>query len=276
MTYIHARSRRRSSRPILRKIGLRVRITSLPSAKMFAQEETPGAPFDLAWDGWIPDYPDPEAMLTAILEDSSDGPTFKDPAYQRKLAKAARLSGPERYLTYGKLDLDLARNAAPLAAFDNLTTTTSSPLESAARPTGSTASTSQRSASGTPTLSATSGPVPAVGAIAGRSQVAPPISRQPSPPPLSRPTQPAYERFDRSGKSPDAARTLGWEFPIGTSQRRRARRVRLPLSRRQGSRGETAASCGRGREPSPVVRGANGRCPSGGRPALRLSASGVE
>ena len=105
----------------LRKIGLHVRVTSLPSAKMFAQEETPGAPFDLSWDGWIPDYPDPEAMLNSILENSSDGPTFKDPAYQHKLAKAARLSGPERYLTYGKLDLDLARNAAPLAAFDNLT-----------------------------------------------------------------------------------------------------------------------------------------------------------
>jgi hypothetical protein len=58
-------------------------------------------------------------MLNEILDDF--GPTFKDPAYQRKLAKAARLSGPERYITYGKLDLDLARNAAPLAAFDNLT-----------------------------------------------------------------------------------------------------------------------------------------------------------
>ena len=60
-------------------------------------------------------------MLSSILEDSSVGPTFDDPAYQRKLAAAARLSGPERYLTYGQLDLDLARNAAPLAAFDNLT-----------------------------------------------------------------------------------------------------------------------------------------------------------
>jgi YVTN family beta-propeller protein len=106
----------------LAKIGLQVRIKLLPSAKMFAQEETPGAPFDLAWNGWLPDYPDPEAMLNEIL--SSFGPAFKDPAYQRKLAKAARLSGPERYITYGKLDLDLARNAAPLAAFDNLTDNT--------------------------------------------------------------------------------------------------------------------------------------------------------
>jgi YVTN family beta-propeller protein len=36
-------------------------------------------------------------------------------------AQAPRLSGPKRYLTYGRLDLDLARNAAPLAAFGNVT-----------------------------------------------------------------------------------------------------------------------------------------------------------
>jgi hypothetical protein len=40
--------------------------------------------------------------------------------YAHRLAAAARLAGPERYLTYGKLDLDLARNGAPLAAFGNL------------------------------------------------------------------------------------------------------------------------------------------------------------
>ena len=60
-------------------------------------------------------------MLNSILEDSrSVGPTFNDRRYKRRLAAAARLSGPNRYLTYGKLDLDLARNAAPLAAFGNL------------------------------------------------------------------------------------------------------------------------------------------------------------
>jgi hypothetical protein len=59
-------------------------------------------------------------MLTSILADSSVAPTFDDRRYQRKLARAKRLSGPERYLTYGRLDLDLARNAAPLAAYGNL------------------------------------------------------------------------------------------------------------------------------------------------------------
>jgi peptide/nickel transport system substrate-binding protein len=105
----------------LARIGLRVHITELPSATLFARQQTPGAPFDLAWDGWIPDYFDPQAMLSELLEDSSVDPTFDDPVYRRKLARAARLSGPERYLAYGKLDLDLARDAAPLAAFGNLT-----------------------------------------------------------------------------------------------------------------------------------------------------------
>jgi peptide/nickel transport system substrate-binding protein len=105
----------------LAAIGLRVQIKTFAEDKMFTREATPGEPFDLAWEGWLPDYFDPESMLNSILADSSVGPTFDDPAYRRKLAAAARLSGPERYLTYGRLDLELARDAAPRAAFDNLT-----------------------------------------------------------------------------------------------------------------------------------------------------------
>lgn len=60
-------------------------------------------------------------MLSEILEDNAVDPTFDDPTFRRKLASAARLTGPKRYLAYGKLDLDLARSAAPLAAFGNLT-----------------------------------------------------------------------------------------------------------------------------------------------------------
>lgn len=91
-----------------------------PSGTLFARVAKQGEPFDLAWSGWIPDYLDPKSMLTSILQDSSVGPIFNDPAYQRKLAMVARLSGPERNLTYGQLDLDLARKGAPLAAFGNL------------------------------------------------------------------------------------------------------------------------------------------------------------
>jgi ABC-type oligopeptide transport system substrate-binding subunit len=130
----------------LARISLRVQISKLPSATLFAREETPGKPFDLSWAGWQPDYPGPQAMLSELLEDSSVGPTFNDPVYRRKLATAARLSGPERYLAYGKLELDLARNAAPLAAFGSVTSLTSSRPGSGARRTGATGWTSRHSA----------------------------------------------------------------------------------------------------------------------------------
>jgi YVTN family beta-propeller protein len=104
----------------LAAIGLRVQINTFPLGTLFRLTK-PGEPFDLAWIGWITDFPDPYGMLNETLENGSAiEPTFNDPTYQRKLAADARLSGPNRYLTYGNLDLDLARNAAPLVAFGNL------------------------------------------------------------------------------------------------------------------------------------------------------------
>lgn len=105
----------------LAAIGLSVQVKTFPISTLFASLTRPNEPFDLAWQGWITDYPDPFGMLNAVLESGATiEPSFNDPTYERKLAAAARLSGPERYLTYGSLDLDLARNGAPLAAFGNL------------------------------------------------------------------------------------------------------------------------------------------------------------
>jgi YVTN family beta-propeller protein len=101
-------------------IGIRVEIHSFPEQELFAREARPGEPFDLAYNGWIPDYPDPSAMLEPLLEDRSVAPPLADPGVRRRLAAAARLSGPARYLAYGRLDIDLARREAPLLAFGNL------------------------------------------------------------------------------------------------------------------------------------------------------------
>ena len=80
----------------------------------------PGAPFDLATVGWSADYPDPSAMLTPLLASGSPFlPSLDDPADQRRLAATARLTGPQRYLAYGKLAVELARNAAPFVAYGN-------------------------------------------------------------------------------------------------------------------------------------------------------------
>ena len=103
----------------LAAIGLRVEVKVLHGT-YFAKLATPGEPFDIAWVGWLPDYHDPAAMLNVLLEDGTAIPTFEDPTYRARLAAAARLSGAQRYLTYARLDADLARNAAPLVALGNL------------------------------------------------------------------------------------------------------------------------------------------------------------
>jgi YVTN family beta-propeller protein len=102
-------------------IGLHVQIKTFPWQILFTRVARPDEPFDLLMSGYRADYPDPQGILNPVLADSSVVPTLNDKTYLRRLAAAARLSGPERYLTYGRLDLDLARNVAPLIAYGNQT-----------------------------------------------------------------------------------------------------------------------------------------------------------
>jgi peptide/nickel transport system substrate-binding protein len=104
----------------LAAIGLHVQVKTFAFTTLFARVAKPGEPFDLAYGGWLPDYLDPSAMLTPLLENNSLDPALDDPIYRRRLRAAARIAGPERYLAYQRLDIDLARNAAPLAAYGNL------------------------------------------------------------------------------------------------------------------------------------------------------------
>ena len=63
----------------LAAIGLRVEVEQFPRGELLAREAHSREPFDLAWSGWVPNYLDPGAMLTEILEDNTVGPTFDDP-----------------------------------------------------------------------------------------------------------------------------------------------------------------------------------------------------
>jgi ABC-type transport system substrate-binding protein len=103
----------------LAAIGIDLQVKTYPDETLFAKLGTPGEPYDLAWVGWYSDYPDPDAVLNLLLEAGQIYPTFKDPAYRARLAAAAQLSGPNRYLTYAKLNADLTRNAAPWVAYGN-------------------------------------------------------------------------------------------------------------------------------------------------------------
>jgi ABC-type oligopeptide transport system substrate-binding subunit len=109
----------------------------------------------VALAAWGADYQDPPNFLNQLLTGGTIGSAdnlnfsyFDDASYDRRLEAAARLSGPGRYLAYAKLDADIARKAAPVAALSTLQPRASSRPASAARSTNrSTASTSPPSAS---------------------------------------------------------------------------------------------------------------------------------
>jgi YVTN family beta-propeller protein len=103
----------------LAAIGLRVRVRAFPLDTLDAIQRSPHAPFDMTWQGWIPDFPDPEAILNVLLESNTVVPSFVSSYWHARLDAAARLSGTRRGLAYARLDLQLARDAAPLVAFGN-------------------------------------------------------------------------------------------------------------------------------------------------------------
>jgi len=104
----------------LAPIGITVEIKAFSGLVLTSRDATRGEPFDIAWDGWFADYPDPSDFLNQFFDGTSIKATgnndlsyFDDPVYNRRLEAAAQLSGPRRYLAYAALDADLTRKAAP-------------------------------------------------------------------------------------------------------------------------------------------------------------------
>jgi YVTN family beta-propeller protein len=102
--------------------GIDVQVRRFPLGDMFDRLGNKGEPFDFVLESWIGDYPDPADFLMLFggksihpYPDFNDG-HFDEPAYNRRLVAANRLSGPARYSAFGRLDRDLARSAAPWAA----------------------------------------------------------------------------------------------------------------------------------------------------------------
>ena len=85
----------------------------------------PGAEWDIALVVWTPNVPDAQAYLSLLLDSHHIGGTnvagFTSAAYDRALRRAARVpQARERQLAYGSLDVQAARDAAPLAALSVL------------------------------------------------------------------------------------------------------------------------------------------------------------
>jgi ABC-type transport system substrate-binding protein len=104
----------------LAQMGLRVRLKPQPFGVAIATAGTKGADFDLFLITWASDYPDPFDFVNVLLsgtniqeQNNSNYSYLDDPTFNAKMAAAARLSGDARYEAYGRLDVELMRDAAP-------------------------------------------------------------------------------------------------------------------------------------------------------------------
>ena len=102
----------------LRAIGISLEVRQFPLALLHDKLSAPDAAFDIGRFAWIPDYPDPANVLGTLFRGGSSWYPggFADPQWNRRLDGAARLRGTARYGTFGRLDAQLAREAAPAAA----------------------------------------------------------------------------------------------------------------------------------------------------------------
>ena len=110
-----------SVRRDLAKIGLDVEVKVLSVPAYFGRLGARG-PYDIGFGPWVADYDDPYAVLNVLLDGQHIGSynwaRFDSPVYNRLLRQAAALRGAARYRAYGDLDVQLARDAAPIVAID--------------------------------------------------------------------------------------------------------------------------------------------------------------
>jgi len=106
--------------------GVTADIQRFKTGVLYAKAGTKGEPFDAALVGWGQDYPDPFDFLDVLLNGNNIHDTsnnnlayFNVPKMNNAITAAGKLSGPVRFSTYGNLDIQITKNYAPWAAFDN-------------------------------------------------------------------------------------------------------------------------------------------------------------
>lgn len=103
-------------------IGIEVEVKPFSLIPMFQREFTRGESFDIGLYGWALDYPDPSDFIGPPFNGSDvDFPGADARGYKARIVAASRLTGERRLSAFGQLDIDIARHAAPVVAFANIT-----------------------------------------------------------------------------------------------------------------------------------------------------------
>lgn len=106
----------------LARIGITAEPRAFRGFQIFTAAGMRGSEHDITQAGWCQDYPDPYDFINVTLygksiqaENNVNVAYFNDPRFNRKMLAASRKVGPARYRAYGKLDIDIMKNAAPWA-----------------------------------------------------------------------------------------------------------------------------------------------------------------
>ena len=105
----------------LAAIGLEVEVRGIPGPALATRLSTPGEPFDMTFLVTPNvDYYDPYAFLNLFFESRFIGRTnwsnLSSPKFDRLLRATSHLRGKARLRAYGRLDVQLARDVAPIVA----------------------------------------------------------------------------------------------------------------------------------------------------------------
>jgi peptide/nickel transport system substrate-binding protein len=111
-------------RDTLKQIGIEVEIKLFPNDAAAAKVGTRGEPFDLADARFVVPWVDPYVYVNLLLDGRTIQPSgntnrsyFNSAHYNKLIDRAEKLTGNARYAAYGKLAIDIARDAAPMAAY---------------------------------------------------------------------------------------------------------------------------------------------------------------
>jgi ABC-type oligopeptide transport system substrate-binding subunit len=110
----------------LKQAGVDLEVKRFPFSVLTSKIGVRDEPYDMVLIGWFADYADPYDFINVLLSGKTIAPDnnvnsarLNDPAFNARMDRAATLSGPARYATYGRLDVDLMRVAAPWAPYSN-------------------------------------------------------------------------------------------------------------------------------------------------------------